>query len=428
MPAIDAAMCSGWTEQDTNLYQAMPYYLAKIQVDRRKTYGIWSKYTKKRKWKPNMGPILRGVRAEPSPHMRQFAFPNRLCAAPKKDVVDIREVTTEAEVYRHRFESPVFNFCPSFVDFMNHIDEHGKDIMEKIERFEDLFIRGNIFHMSPYMFVCEDDGDGDANVRLVATAPWRGTGTFDSAVHGKTAAVLAANAPTATLTLQALSQIFTIMENDLRIPFFSGADNGASVQDNFLAGKYLTILSSEKYIQFTFDPWVLANKTDSYDVVNNGFHGSFFGRGTSRLEDLPLRSTTEGVFHQPEVRVDDSDGITYNDGETLLNDNYGNPAVSQVEYGFVMGPSGYESIEVGPPPSQFTGDTFPNAPKMFWNGEVKLTKHILTPCVDADTGDTIYEANTYGDYIKFISQATFGILPVQRRNVIPIAYLRKRGK
>jgi hypothetical protein len=59
---------------------------------------------------------------------------------------------------------------------------------------------------------------------------------------------------------------------------------------------------------------------------------------------------------------------------------------------------------------------------------VKLTKHILTPCVDADTGDTIYEANTYGDYIKFISQATFGILPVQRRNVIPIAYLRKRGK
>jgi hypothetical protein len=120
--------------------------------------------------------------------------------------------------------------------------------------------------------------------------------------------------------------------------------------------------------------------------------------------------------------------LTLNNGETLPDDNYSSIATSPVEFGFVMGPTGYESIEVGPPPSQFAGDSFPDAPKMFWNGEVKLTKHILTPCIDEDTGLVTYEANTYGEYIKFISQAVYGILPVQRRNIIPIAYLRKRGK
>ena len=424
MPAIDAQMCSGWTEQDVNLYQAMPYYLAKVQVDRRKTYSKWSKYTKKRKWKPNMGALLRGVRSEPSPHLRQFFHPNRLHSAPKKDVVDIREVTTEAEVYRHRFESPVFTFTPSFVDFMNHIDEHGKDIMEKIERADDLFIRSNVFQMAPYMFVCKADGSVD----LVNAPAWKGTGTFDATVHGKTTAFLTANKPTGTLTLKGLSQIYTIMENDLRIPFFSGGNNGASAVDTFLNGKYNTLLSSEKYIQFTFDPWLLQNKTDGYDVVNNSYRGSFFGRGTCELEDLPLRMTPDGTFYAPEGRVNDADEITFNDGETLINTPYANPATSSIEFGFAMGPTGYESIEVGPPPSQFTGDSFPNAPKMFWNGEVKLTKHILTPCVDSDTGDVVMEANSYGEYLKFISQATFGILPVQRRNIIPIAYLRKRGE
>jgi hypothetical protein len=93
-----------------------------------------------------------------------------------------------------------------------------------------------------------------------------------------------------------------------------------------------------------------------------------------------------------------------------------------------MGPTGYESIEVGPPPSHFTGDKFPDAPPMFWNGQVKLTKNFVVPCIEDGTGNIYYEANTYGENIKFIGQATYGILPVQRRNIIPIAYLRNRGR
>ena len=63
---------------------------------------------------------------------------------------------------------------------------------------------------------------------------------------------------------------------------------------------------------------------------------------------------------------------------------------------------------------------------MFWNGEVKLTKRFLIPCID-DAGNTVWEANTYGEFIKFIAQATYGIIGKNRRNIIPFVYKRKRG-
>jgi hypothetical protein len=63
---------------------------------------------------------------------------------------------------------------------------------------------------------------------------------------------------------------------------------------------------------------------------------------------------------------------------------------------------------------------------MEWNGSVRLTKNFLIPCVDAD-GNVVWEANTFGKYLKYISEATFGIVPTQRRNIIPVIYLRRRG-
>src|SRR5690606_14176646 len=141
----------------------------------------WSKFTKKRKWTPKQGDTLRGVRKAPSPHLRQFAFPDPLKDTPKKDVMDVREVTTDAQIFRHRFESPVMNFFPEFNDLLDHSEAHVNDIAEKIERYEDMFIRGNVFHQSPYIFVVMAGGD----VELVRTTPWTGLGAVDSTTDGK---------------------------------------------------------------------------------------------------------------------------------------------------------------------------------------------------------------------------------------------------
>jgi hypothetical protein len=427
VPSIDQTACAGWTEQDRSLYRALPYFLAKVQVDRRKTWTSFSKLTKKRKWKPNQGDTMKVIRSNSSPHIRQFAYPNVISTVPKKDVIDIRETETDANIYRHRFESPVFHFYPEFINFMSHIDEHGQDIMEKIERYEDIFIRTNMWHMSPYVFVVKDDG----TVVRVNTTPWDGIGTFDQTNDGKTPALVKelAAQTTGSLSLTALYHAVMQMETDLGVPFFNGSDLPS--EDQGLMGKYMFLTSSEAYHNFNFDPYLLQHKNCDLDVVQGAFRGSIFGRTTARIEDKPMRFQWEAdadvTWHEPELRADD--GVTLNDGETIPNENYTNPATSQYEVGFLCGRGGYETIEVGPPPSQFAKDEMPhNFPKMFWNGEVKLTKQFLVPCLDEDTGTVTYEMNTYGEHLKFISQIALGIIPLQRRNVIPILYKRKRGQ
>lgn len=420
MPAIDAEACSGWTENDIDMYNTTPFYLAKMQAERRRTWTRWAKLTKKRRWQANKGPILRGVTPEPSPHLRQFFYPNLLRNMPKKDVINVTERIAEAMVHRHRFESPALNFYPDFNDFLTHVDDTGKDIMEKIERAEDLFIRTNVWHMAPFMFVAEGN-----TVRLVNTNPWSGTGQFVEGTDGKIPAMILANLPTSHLTLAALNHALSIMETDLRVPFFRGS--GLPKEDAPLDGMYALLTSSEAYNQFTFDPWLLQAKNCDLDIVNDSFRGKIFGRITSMLEDLPLRFRNDGTFPAPEIR-DDSGG--YNDGGSPPSPLYSFPdeTGSPNEVSWLVGSGGYESIEVGPPPAAFTGDKPPhNFPAMFWNGEVKVTKQKLTFCVDADTGLTIPETNVYGEYLWFISQVAYGILATQRRNIIPILHKRKRG-
>jgi hypothetical protein len=422
IPAIDANICGNWTEQDVNLYNKLDFYLATMQVQRRKTWTTWSRFFGKVRWTPNMGDTMRSVTKEPSPHLRQFAFPNPITQAPRKDVLDVRERRTDEVVYRHRFESPVMNFLPSFRDFLNdHVKVHGNDIMEKQERFEDIFYRGRVFHNSPKVWIT-----GRAAGELV-DAPM-GVGNING-TDGKTTnwlqAMTAQLGAEGGLSIPELLKALTVVENDLRLPAFSG--NGLPTENKGMQDKYVLVCSSEAFNQFSLDPFLLENKNQTLDIIGGRFYGPIGGRISVIIEDMPMRMRADGSFPDPEVR--EVNPAAYNIGESTPNPVYTDLTEtngSPYEWAFLVGAEGYDVIEVGPPPSEFaSGKLPPGFGKMFWNGEVQITKNILIPCPTENGIEWV--PNQYGEYLQFISQVTYGMRARQRRNIVPILLKRKRG-
>jgi hypothetical protein len=427
IPAIDANICSGWSEQQINLYNSLPFYFAKMQVDIKRTWPSFSKLVGKIRWTPNMGTTMRAVRKEASPHLRQFAFPTEILGglAPKKDVLDVRELTVDVQIYRHRFESQVMSFIPSFKDFLrDHVDATSKDIAEKQIRYNDIYIRGRIFHEAPFVFIPNRAAGELVNAPYgVGDDAARAAGYQASNSAKQTSWLQARAAEIGTpgnLTFSAINLLVTIMENDLRIPSFNG--NDLPKDDQGLSGKYALVCSGEAWNQFTYDPWMLSVKPLDLDVVHNGWRGSFFGRVTTKIEDLPLRMSADGTFPNPQLR--ETSPTAYNIGESVNNPLYNN---APFEWAFMCGAQGYDAIDVGPPPEPFASTGMPEGfGKMFWNGEIEITKNILLQCVD-ETGAVLYDLNNYGEYLKMISQVTYGVLPRQRRSIIPILIRRKRG-
>lgn len=432
IPAIDASICGGWTEQQVDLYNKLPFYLAKMQVDYRSTWATWRKFLGTRKWQRNMGDTLKAVTKEPSPHIRQFATPALLSAAPKKDVVDVRERTATAQVRRHRHESLNLNFVPDFQDFLtDHVDAAGQDILEKQTRFEDLFYRSQIYYQSPKVAVAgRAAGYMVAAPMDIATESTANNVTTLTGVNAKSTAwnqaMIAQLGADSRVTMAFLNKLLTIAENDERIRPYTG--NDIPKQDQGLNGKFALVIPTEVFNNFTFDPYLLQNKNCNLDIVNGRFQGSLFGRITCMLEDKPLYVKEDGTFAAPEVRVLDPNAFNY--GESIPNEAYTSmdDTGSPYGWGFLVGAEGYEAIEVGPPPSAFSGNGMPKGfGKMFWNGEIMITKNLLIPCPTDDNANNV-ELNVYGEYLKFISQTTYAILGKQKRNIIPFLYGRHRGE
>ena len=432
IPALDQSHIGQWQEQDVNLYNSLPYYFAKMQVMTRDFYPSWAKLLGSIPWRPNQGKQMKAVRKVASPHIRQFAHPNKIFdQIPLKDIMDVREVEVLVDIYRHRFESPVFNFQPSFKDFMkDHIAAHTKDISEKQIRYQDIFCRGRIFHEASHVIFPDASGT-DA---FCVSAPW-GPGdnagsdttafTYQGSNTAKSTAWIQANlnkiGNPGNLTFRTLNLALSVLENDHRIPCYSGSD--LPKDDQGLSGKFCLICSGEAWNQFMFDPWILANKPLDMDVVHNGWKGNFFGRITTKIEDLPLRISADGTFPAPQVR--ELNAAAYNYEEPVNRVEYN---AAPYEVAFLAGANGYETIDVGPPPAPFSGGNVPEGfGKMQWNGEIILSKNLLIAGTDAATGSTILETNEYGDFLHLISQAAYGIIPKQRRSIIPIIFKRLRG-
>lgn len=422
IPAADANACQGWTQQNVNLYNSLSYFLAKRQVERRKWWTTWSRFMGKVPWSPGMGNTMRTVITEPSPHIRQFAFPQAITGASKLDVIDIRERKQDEVVSKHKFESLVLDFLPDFKDFMSHVNDNSKDIMEKQERFEDIYYRGRALHRAPFVWIADAAselvnspvGDGNAAGTDAKTTAWM-------------QARIAEIGNVGNLNMATLNRLITVAENDIGAPPFTGTDTGK--ENVGMANKFALVCSSEAFNQFSLDPFLLNYKNCQLDVINGRFQGSLFGRITSIIEGKPLRMKADGTFPAPETREFNPDA--YNYGETIPNPVYTSLDANTgcpYEWAFLVGAQAYDVINVGPPPAAFASNGMPNGfGKMQWNGEVVLTKNFLVPCVQ-DDGSTIYTTNNYGDKLKFISQVTYGIRAFQPRNIIPILFKRKRGQ
>lgn len=426
VPAINVNICSGWNEQNIALYNKLDFYLAKRQVDRSKWWKTWGRFLGKVAWKANQGDTMRTVITEPSPHLRQFAFPTQITSGPpKKDVIDIRERKVNEQVYRHRFESLQLSFIPDFRDFMSHVNDNSKDIMEKEERFEDIYYRGRIWYASPFVWLPDAVG-GIGNGELYAAPTLLGNQAntvVDSKNQNWIQAMVAQIGGPGNLSLPTLVKLLTVAENDVGNLPFSGPDQPK--ENVGMANKYALVCSSEAFNQFSVDPFLLNYKNCSLDVINGRFQGSLFGRLTAIIEKYPLRFKADGTFPNPELRELNPDAYNYQ--ETVVNPVYADPGQTPYEVAFLVGAEGYDVIETGPPPAAFTGNTEPKGFKgMFWNGEIRLTKDFLIPCLQDDL-TTVMVTNNYGEHLMFISQVAYGCRPYQPRNIIPIIFKRRRG-
>lgn len=363
-----------------------------------------------------MGNTMQGVRKVKSPILRSQAAPNPITSAPKRDVIEVRETQEQAILFRQNFESQLMQFIPSFADFLtDHVDATTKDIAEKVQVYQELFVRTAMFDACPRIWLC---GKAQELTEVPGwTSPWNGTLT-------KTAAVMQALLAQVSkpMTLRAVSKLNTVMYSDLRISPFTGNSTGDGSDGSALKHKYCLVMGTELWDGWVHDPFLQGNRAIDLDIITDGFQGSLFGRFTSMFEQYELRFKADGTAPAPELVEENP--ARYNVGEPLPNPDWVNAPFGVM---WAYGNEGYKSIQVGPPPRDFAGGgmTMDKFNGMDWNGKVSMTRNVLVPCLDAQNNVT-YDTNKRGEYLQILADLAMGILPVQRRNVIPIIYARQR--
>lgn len=418
LPSIDNSTCRDWTLQDIALYNALPYFFAKHQVERKKTWKTFQKFLGKNlPWQKNSGKLMKVIIPESSPHLRQQFTPNTMWVEPAEDIVQVRERLAEATLYWHDFTTPVFHWEPAFVDFMgSHIVPHTEDLNEKMERAQDLFIRTNMFHQSPRVWL-PNGATGSIAPELVDSA----VGIASIAGNtGKTAAVIQALTAQignpGNLSIPTLLKLVNTAENALGLMPYKGSALPGTNGTNY---GVCIVCSSEAYMNFMFDPWLKDNSGVNFNFAENGFSGNLVNRVTFMQEAYPIRFDRAGACPAPETIELNPNAANYQ--ETMMNPDYVN---APYEVAWLFGAPGYDGVPYGPPPSEFQGDGVPKGfGQMKWSGEIQLTKDLIIPCTDGD-GNTKYKTNNQGRYLQLIATQGYGIVGVKTKNVIPIIFKR----
>ena len=416
LPSLDNNICATWTQDDVDYYNKLPYYFVKATGQWQKTYETWSKLLTTIPWTPNVGDTMREVGIEPSPVLRQQAFPSLLKSTPTADIVHVKERTTDAQLFRHRFVTAHFNFLPAFQDFIgNKVAPSRENLNKQIATYTEAFYRTHMFHYAPYIYVC---GHG------LMTAP--SSAGNSSGTGGKTNAWLAANVLGLDIKPLSFVELYAAM-NDFEQVCGATPFEGTMLPSGMsepLNDKYVCVGQSEVWNSFINDPWVKENRPLNLNILTQGFYGDIFGRCRFRHEKYGMRiKITEGdltpTYPAPETIEMNPNNANYL--RTMPNEDYAKNA--EIGIAWLVGGPSYQIIEVGPPPSMFTSTDVNGLMGMDWNGKVQMTKNFRVPCIDS-AGNVQMDTNSWGEFLRLQAQAVMGIVGFNKFNVMPIFYRR----
>lgn len=428
---VDMPRCQGlWDEQDVNLYNAYPFFIAANQYERIQNWMVWDKLTGEIPWEPNMGLTIRGVNAEPTPVTRQLPVPNAISALPMKDVMSVRERKEEEPLYGHNFESPLIHWLPSFKDWrQNQMDFAIKDINEKQQVYVDQFYRAKIWGGAPNVWICGAAGGVNSGEMYTApigplTVTMVGPGDFKKLDWCFQMATLVPNTVAGTLSLRQVYKAYTTWTEDIDVPPFEGAYN--MPKDGMgLPGKWCLVTSVGATKTWIDDTYLQAMKPLDLDTPHDGFHGDLFGNVRIKYERWPLRMKLSAgadtvSFPTPQTYEANPGAVNY--GQTVPNPDY---LKAEFEWAFLVGAEPWRTIRIGPPPKDFAGGRMSQSKfnKLQWNGEAKVTDNVLRQCLDA-AGTLVLDTNKYGELLQIINDSKMGCIARDRRYVLPILFRR----
>jgi hypothetical protein len=414
-----------WDQQDINQYNRLPVWMAMQQVERMKLYSRWQNMFPKIKWKQNMGDILQGVIAENSPITNQIHRPKNITELPNKTVVSTWERGNSSRVKRHNFESPLFNFLPSFRDFRTkQLKFAADDLARQIAYGYDAFNRDNVFQNSQNVYIVDNSSTADG-LRPIIRAPFGMPSTTSEAKPAawvqETAAKIGST-DTGFLTYKQILSVASYAKNFLGLTPYEGSGGAAPADNSIFQGKYVLIGEGMIFQALPFDAHILNTKPLAMNLLNDGFKGAIGPNVIFKEEQFSLRFNEDGTMPAPEIEeilTDTGYSTTNATRQTVLNPAYANAPIGVA---FLIGADAYETIEVGPPPGEFTGASISGQRfnKLNWNGEVRLTDNVLV-----NYGSGNLDTNKYGEYLQLIADTTLGIIGKTPRNVIPIFYRRQ---
>ena len=467
-----------------NGFKQLSFYLAKNEVALYPKWNIYDQLFGSIKWQPNMGSVLTGTTPTPSPVLRTVFMPEVLTAYPKKDQFTVGERTEDASLGMHRFESNRFRFLSNFESFWrDHLSYAQADIVRQIQTTNNIFIRTLMYYQAPDAYIV---GEGlssqighasgikktslsQANIRTIengldtqgatteAIAKSSGDQFRQDCTDGSAGGSDDGDVPAGPITLKEIFKAMLILQEDVQAPTFDRLYNVPKTSE-MVKGKYLLICSTEAWASLLWDD-SLRTATSSaatsgttatvrtttlapanLNLLQDGFAGDLFGKVTAKFDPHPMRFDHNGTFVVPQ-KYDSSTGkvipnpsyTAIGNGDTGFDkDGSENDAGNaSYEIAFLVGADAFKSINIGPPPKEFASKNM-NAKKFYsmkWNGEVTLTDQFLIPTGSGSaplTDAAGSELNTYGDYLKFISQAVIGGIAGDVRYCLPIIYKRRR--